>query len=176
MSKFKVYYTVSLLFFALGNAASATETASTCLPCEAIQHAANLAEIEKYLRQGNPKTVEQLDEEAKEWFSTFQEGGILFDGWKEISDKVINNVPENEKVHTKLQMLALGVRMGCEWSKENDIRRISTKMLKSWGSEIREAVKKRPTEIPQVIKKIEGEVDSLLLPESQTVVAENVKN
>lgn len=141
---------------------SATEMTSRCLSCEAIQHAANLAEIERYLQQGNPQTVDQLDEEARDWFSTFQEGGILFDGWKDISDKVINNVPDSEKVQTKLQMLALGVRMGCEWSKENDIRKISTKMLKNWGGEIREVVQKRPADIPSVINKIEEEVDALL--------------
>ena len=176
MSRLKLYCTVFILFFAQIRYVSATEIASICLPCEAIQHAANLAEIEKYLRQGNPKTVEQLDQDAKEWFSTFQEGGMLFDGWKEISNKVVKSVPENEKVRTKLQMLALGVRMGCEWSKKNDIRRISTKMLKSWGSEIRAVVKKSPAEIPKIIKKIEGEVDSLLVPESQAAMVENVSN
>jgi hypothetical protein len=142
--------------------APATEVTSNCLSCETIQHAVNLSEIERYLQQGNPQSVAQLDEEAREWFSTFQEGGIFFDGWKDISDKVINNVPESEKVQTKLQMLALGVRMGCEWSKENEIRKISTKMLKNWGQEIREVVKTRPTDIPHVINKIEGEVDALL--------------
>jgi hypothetical protein len=141
------------------------ETASTCLPCEAIQHAATLAEIEKYLEQSNPLTVAQLDKEAQKWFSTFQEGGMLFDGWKDISDKVINKVPEKAKVQTKLQMLALGVRMGCEWSKENDIRKISTKMLKNWGKEIRKVVDKSPHDIPVVIKRIECEVDALLFPE-----------
>lgn len=141
---------------------TATETPSRCLSCEASQHAVNLAELEQYLQQGSPKTVAELDEEARDWFGTFQEGGMLFDGWKDISDKVINNVPDSEKVQTKLQMLALGVRMGCEWSKENDVRRISTKMLKNWGREIREVVKKHPADIPHVINKIESEVDVLL--------------
>ena len=140
----------------------ATEMNSRCLSCEAVQHAANLAEIEKYLQQGNLRTVAELDEEARDWFGTFQEGGMLFDGWKDISDKVISNVPDSERVQTKLQMLALGVRMGCEWSKDNDIRKISTKMLKNWGNEIREVVKKRPADIPLVIDKIETEVDALL--------------
>ncbi len=141
------------------------ETASNCLPCEAIQHAATLAEIEKYLEQSNQLTVAQLDKEAQEWFSTFQEGGMLFDGWKDISDKVINKVPEKAMVQMKLQMLALGVRIGCEWSKENDVRKISTKMLKNWGKEIRKVVDKSPHDIPVVIKRIECEVDALLVPE-----------
>ena len=161
----RAYLTIAGLaaLVAIGHTtAPATEATSNCLSCETVQHAVNLSEIERYLQQGNSQSVAQLDEEAREWFSTFQEGGMLFDGWKDISDKVINNVPESEKVQTKLQMLALGVRMGCEWSKENDIRKISTKMLKNWGQEIREVVQTRPTDIPFVINKIEGEVDALL--------------
>ncbi len=161
----RAYFKIAgLLVFCLFSpvTVTATETTSRCLSCESIQHAVNLADIERYLQQGSPRTVAQLDEEAREWFSTFQEGGILFDGWKDISDKVINNVPDSEKVQTKLQMLALGVRMGCEWSKENDIRKISTKMLKGWGGEIREVVRKRPADIPHVIQRIEDEVDALL--------------
>lgn len=159
------YFTIAgliALSFVNPTIITATETPSRCLSCEAIQHAVNLAEIERYLQQGSPKTVAELDEEARDWFGTFQEGGMLFDGWKDISDKVINNVPDSKKVHTKLQMLALGVRMGCEWSKDNDIRKISTKMLKNWGSEIREVVKERPADIPHIINKIESEVDVLL--------------
>ena len=149
--------------FTLPLSASASETKSTCLSCEAVQHAAELSEIERYLQKSDMQSVEQLDEEAKEWFATFQEGGMLFDGWKDISDKVIATVPENEKLQTKLLMLALGIRMGCEWSKDNDIRKISTKMLKSWGKEIREVVANSPEKIPYVLKKIEGEVDELLI-------------
>ena len=145
------------------SAVSATERISTCLPCETVQHAAQLSEIEKYLQKSDMTTVEQLDDEAKEWFSTFQEGGMLFDGWKDISDKVVSTVPEAEKLQTKLLMLALGIRMGCEWSKDNDVRKISTKMLKNWGKEIREVVHKRPEKISYVLKKIEGEVDELLV-------------
>ena len=143
--------------------ALASETKSSCLSCEAVQHAAELSEIEKYLQKSDMQSVEQLDEEAKEWFATFQEGGMLFDGWKDISDKVVATVPENEKLQTKLLMLALGIRMGCEWSKDNDIRKISTKMLKSWGKEIREVVDNSPEKIPYVLKRIEWEVDELLI-------------
>ena len=161
------YLKISSLLFCVclyATPAISSETATNCRPCEAVQHAATLAEIEKYLEQSDPQTVAELDQEAKEWFSTFQEGGMLFDGWKDISDKVIKKVPEEAKVQTKLQMLALGVRMGCEWSKENDIRKISTKMLKNWGKEIRKVVEKSPHDIPLLIKRIESEVDALLFP------------
>ena len=135
----------------------------TCTTCEDIQHAANLAAIEKRLLQSNPQSIEELDEEAREWFSTFQEGGMLFDGWKEISDDVVQQVTDDKKIQTKVTMLALGIRIGCEWSKENDVRKISTTMLKKWGKQLRKTVADSPVRIPMVINSIEAEVDSLLL-------------
>lgn len=144
----------------------AEESKQRCFSCEAVQHAANLSVIEKYLQQSNPQTIEELNEEARGWFSTFQEGGMFFDGWKEISDDVVEKVPSEKKIRTKITMLALGVRIGCEWSKDNEIRRISTKMLKEWGGKLRDTVDKRPDNIPHVIRNIEAEVDTLLASQS----------
>ena len=83
--------------------------------------------------------------------------------WKEISDDVVQQVPEDAKLATKVTMLALGIRIGCEWSKENDVRKISTTMLKKWGKQLRKTVADAPVQIPTVITSIEAEVDSLLL-------------
>ncbi len=151
-----------VVFFTLFQA-NGYGSAKTCISCEDIQHAANLAAIEKRLLQSNPQSVEELDEEARQWFGKFQEGGMLFDGWKEISDDVVQQVPDDEKIKTKVTMLALGIRIGCEWSKENDVRKISTTMLKKWGKQLRKTVAKTPVQIPAVINAIEAEVDSLLL-------------
>ncbi len=151
-----------VLFFTLFQANS-YGSAKTCSSCEDIQHAANLAAIEKQLLQSNPQSIEELDEEAREWFGKFQEGGMLFDGWKEISNDVIQQVPDEKKIKTKVTMLALGIRIGCEWSKENDVRKISTTMLKKWGKQLRKTVADTPVQIPTVIKSIEDEVDALLL-------------
>jgi hypothetical protein len=138
-------------------------SAKICISCEDIQHAVNLSVIEKRLLQSNPQSVAELDEEAREWFGKFQEGGMLFDGWKEISNDVVQQVPDDEKIKTKVTMLALGIRIGCEWSKENDVRKISTTMLKKWGKQLRRTVADTPVQIPAVINSIEAEVDSLLL-------------
>ncbi len=145
---------------------TASQTEQRCFTCEAVQHAASLSVIEKRLQQSDPQTIEALNDEAKEWFATFQKGGMFFDGWKEISDDVVGKVPNEKKISTKIIMLALGVRIGCEWSKDNDIRKISTKMLKNWGGLLRETVDKRPGNIPHVIRDIETEVDTLLASQS----------
>ncbi|MCF8056208.1 MAG: hypothetical protein K9K37_06180 [Desulfocapsa sp.] len=141
----------------------ANGSTENCTPCEDIQHAADLSAIEKRLLPNHLESIEEMDEEAREWFGKFQEGGLLFDGWKEISDEVVKRVPDDQKIKTKVTMLALGVRIGCEWSKENDVRKISTDMLKKWGKQLRKTVADSPVKIPTVINSIEAEVDSLLL-------------
>ena len=155
------FFSIGLLFVLfLDNGYASAEN---CISCEDIQHASTLSSIEKRLLQSNPQSIEELDEEAREWFGKFQEGGMLFDGWKEISNDVVRQVPDDEKITTKVTMLALGIRIGCEWSKENDVRKISTTMLKKWGKVLRRTVADTPKQIPIVINSIEAEVDSLLL-------------
>lgn len=151
-----------LLTMLLGSSGYAEELAQRCIPCETSQHAADLASIEKYLQQSDLQTLESLDEEARAWFSKFQEGGMLFDGWQEISGDVVAKVPQEKKIRTKITLLALGMRIGCEWSKENDIRKISTQKLKEWGGALRKTVNEYPVNIPSVIQNIELEVDTLL--------------
>lgn len=149
-----------LLLLFLGQAQGQS---TNCLPCEDLQHAATLAAIEKRLSQAQNNSLELLDEEAKNWYAKFQKGGLFFDGWKEISQDVVAKVPDEEKVKTKVTMLALGVRIGCEWSKENDIRKISTEMLQNWGKQLRKTVEDSPDSLLAVINTIEFEVDQLLL-------------
>ena len=134
-----------------------------CLPCEDLQHSASLSAIEKRLSQANDNSLQALDKEAKDWYAKFQKGGLFFDGWKEISEDVVAKVPNEKKITTKVTMLALGVRIGCEWSKENDVRKISTDMLQVWGKQLRKTVENSPHSLLVVITSIESEVDALLL-------------
>lgn len=162
----KLFAFLLLIFFSMVLPAGAVETEKRCFSCEAVQHAANLSVMEKHLQQSDPQTVEELNKEAREWFAKFQEGGMFFDGWKEISSDVVSKVPDEKRISTKIAMLALGIRIGCEWSKDNDIRKISTQMLKEWGGQLRDTVEARPDKIPGVIRIIESEVDTLLAQQS----------
>ena len=155
-----LFSNVSLLMFFL---VQAQGKSNNCLPCENLRHAVNLAAIEKRLSQASDTSLQALDEEAKDWYATFQKGGLFFDGWQEISEDVVAMVPDEKKLKTKVTMLALGVRIGCEWSKENDVRKISTKMLQEWGKQLRKTVEHSPDSLSVVITSIESEVDALLL-------------
>jgi len=136
--------------------------AKECRPCRDVQSAANLASIEKRLRELSLNSSQNLDEEAKDWYAKFQKGGLFFDGWQEISDDVVSKIPSEKKYKIKITMLALGVKIGCEWSKENDVRKISTDMLQEWGKKIRKTTSDSPDHLIAVISSIEHEVNELL--------------
>jgi hypothetical protein len=142
--------------------AHAQENITNCLSCKDTQHAANLAAIEKRLMQANDDSLQSMNKEARSWYSKFQEGGWLFDGWQEISDNVVAKVPQENKIKTKVTMQSLGVKIGCEWSKENAVRKISTEMLKDWGKRLRKSVSDSPDNLVVVINSIESEVNELL--------------
>ncbi len=150
-----------LIFFFSTHVQSATRD---CYSCQDIQHAANLSAIEKRMLEVNSiESLEELDDEARNWYVKFQKGGMFFDGWQEISEDVVAKVPDEEKLRTKVTMMALGVKIGCEWSKENDVRKISTSMLQDWGKQLSSTVDDSPDNLLVVINSIEYEVNELLL-------------
>ncbi len=94
----------------------------------------------------------QLSPEEKEWYITFQEGTFYVQGWKEITAEILKKVPHKQlkgKLHQSLQ--SLGKKIGCEWSKNNDIRKIDNDMLEQWGDILKTAAKETPNRLPQVI-------------------------
>ncbi|WP_339138347.1 MAG: hypothetical protein WGN25_08795 [Candidatus Electrothrix sp. GW3-4] len=106
---------------------------------------------------------EQLSEDEKEWFTTFQEGTFYVQGWKEITSEILDKITqENEKKKLRRSLDLLGIRIGCEWSKSNDIRKINTDMLEQWGSELQKTAEKNPDELPVVIADIRQKVFNLV--------------
>lgn len=138
-------------------------TTSRCRTCEDIlQHAAGLSAMEQHLMEENNDPLQAMDKKARNWYAKFQKGGLFYDGWQEISEKVIANVPEQTKGKIEIVMLELGVKIGCEWSKENEIRKISTAMLRGWGKQLRKTISDSPAQLPILLSSIKSEVDGLI--------------
>lgn len=105
----------------------------------------------------------QLSEEEKEWFTTFQEGTFYTQGWQEITTEILEKIPqESEKETLRESLDRLGIRIGCEWSKDNEVRKINTDMLETWGSLLQEVAEKDPKELPVVIADIQQKVFELV--------------
>ncbi|MCW5201387.1 hypothetical protein VU11_01895 [Desulfobulbus sp. US2] len=106
---------------------------------------------------------EELSEDEKEWFTTFQEGTFYVQGWKEITTGILEKIQqERKKEEIQRSLNHLGIRIGCEWSKKNDVRKIDTDMLEQWGSELQKAAEDNPNKLPIVIANIQQKVFELV--------------
>jgi hypothetical protein len=124
----------------------------------------SLAGLQTATASGPPPhfNVDALNTEERDWLERFYKGTILCDGWNEISRKILVSMPQEYRAEKKEMLEELGLKIGLEWSRANDVRRIDTKMLRSWGSELKKASTKGPVVISQVLAGINSEVDTLL--------------
>ena len=109
-----------------------------------------------------PLTPDRLSPEEQKWFRIFQEGTFLIDGWQAITEELLASTPENLREHQKKRLDQLGLKIGLEWSKDNDIRRVDTRMLQQWGKALKKTAKKNPKQLPEVIVSIDQEVNNIL--------------
>ena len=142
----------ALLFFSI----------SPCSASHALAEHIDTKTPDKYCAIPLPDP-EQLSEDEKEWFATFQEGTFYVQGWKAITSKILEKIQqEGEKQKLRRSLNHLGIRIGCEWSKSNDIRKINTDMLEQWGSELEKTAEERPDKLPLLIADISQKVFELV--------------
>jgi hypothetical protein len=113
-------------------------------------------------RQVTVISVDKLSPEEKEWFAKFQEGTLFVQGWKGITADILTKTPEDLQEEQRLALETLGTRIGCEWSKDNEIRKIDNDMLKQWGKQLKQTVIDNPHQVSQVIAEINQRVAMLL--------------
>ena len=79
----------------------------------------------------------QSETEYLGWVLSFYQGNLAYQsGWQDIQGYVYE-APAPEAEQELLEQLSLlGIAIGSEWSKHNDVRRIDTRMLSLWGSSI----------------------------------------
>lgn len=103
-----------------------------------------------------------ISAEERKWYKTFQEGNMLADGWVDISKDILAKLPAAEQPQHQKSLLQLGDKIGREWAKKNDSRKIDTDMLKKWGKELKDASKKNPEALTLAISSIDRQVDGIL--------------
>lgn len=79
----------------------------------------------------------QSEAEYLGWVLSFYQGNLAYQsGWQDIQGYVYE-APAPEAGQELLDQLSLiGIAIGSEWSRHNDIRQIDTRMLSLWGSTI----------------------------------------
>jgi hypothetical protein len=111
----------------------------------------------------SPEILKGLNDEQRKWYEKFNEGVLFFDGWRSISQNILSHFPPEKKDEVRKYIQRLGILIGTEWSKENDVRCIDNKKLGEWGDRIKSAIRKESTErLTMVLKSINDEVECLL--------------
>jgi hypothetical protein len=108
------------------------------------------------------QAAEQLSAREKAWFDTFQKGTLYARGWRDISSELVAKAPAEIKSDLQQRLETLGLKIGREWSKSNDIRKIDSSMLRQWGDMLQQAAERQPEHIPQVVAKLDQKVVALL--------------
>ncbi|WP_153305735.1 hypothetical protein [Desulfogranum mediterraneum] len=103
-----------------------------------------------------------LSADEKYWFVKFQEGNMLVDGWQEIATEVLAKIPSAKQGRQRDLLVTLGTKIGLEWCKDNDIRKVDNSMLQSWGKQLKQTAKKDPARLEVVLVAINEKVDALL--------------
>lgn len=106
--------------------------------------------------------ISDMTKEEQEWFITFLEGNFFADGWEQISSDILLSTMEQERNLMQTKLHELGFKIGSEWCKDNDTRKIHTSMLKKWGRELRYTASETPHLLTEVIHRINEEVDELI--------------
>jgi hypothetical protein len=104
----------------------------------------------------------QLSAEEKKWFTRFQEGTMLVQGWQQITEDILAKTPREYQEDQRKSLELLGYRIGYEWSRNNKVRKIDNKMLRQWGRLLKKTARKDPRLIKEVIDDIDQTVASLL--------------
>lgn len=103
-----------------------------------------------------------LSSEERQWFVKFLEGTFFADGWHEISNNILVKLPVHERSVKQQKLNELGNKIGREWCRDNDTRKIDTGMLKKWGHLLKSTAKDEPHLLATVIEHIDGEVESII--------------
>lgn len=106
--------------------------------------------------------LSDLSPEERQWFIKFIEGTFYADGWQEIADDILVQLPDDLRRQKELKLNELGNKIGREWCKDNNVRKIDTSMLKKWGYLLKSTAQEDPHLLANLIDHIDGEVDSLI--------------
>lgn len=106
--------------------------------------------------------VSDMSDDERDWFFTFLKGTFFCDGWELISSEILMNTLADEREQQQRRLDNLGYKIGREWSKGNDKRKIHTTMLRKWGSELKDTAEESPYLLTEVLERIDQEVDELL--------------
>jgi rubrerythrin len=98
----------------------------------------------------------------REWYRKFQKGTFLIKGWQPRQKEILKTLPETEKNHAGDLLEKLGEKIGKEWAKNSQERRIDTPALQKWGKRLSQSQAEGPDALMAEIRQLDRKVDDML--------------
>ena len=117
---------------------------------------------ETVIRETHNSIIERLSPEEKKWFARFQKGTFFAKGWQGISADILEKTPDELRPQQRVALESLGYKIGSEWSKDNEVRKIDTDMLRQWADQLKTIAGQDPTLLPRLIAELDQQVAMLL--------------
>ena len=102
------------------------------------------------------------NKDQQEWYKKFYEGTFLVKGWKSRMNDVLKGLSPEDKGEMGGLLETLGKKIGMEWAKPNDVRKIDTAQLQQWGKDLQMARQKGSKTLASRIRQLNDEVDKKL--------------
>lgn len=110
-------------------ASCAVDTASDwpqSLPPRHLFVAAYEADADNQLRQTR--------QEYLDWIVTFYQGSMLYrTGWENVEGLVLAQSEQGQRAQIIRELRQMGIAVGSEWAKDNEVRLIDNRLLSLWG-------------------------------------------
>lgn len=106
---------------------------------------------------------QMANKDQREWYKKFYEGTFLVKGWKSRMNEILKGLPAEDRGEMGQQLEDLGRKIGMEWSRPNDVRKIDTAHLQRWGNDLKSAKQKGSKALADRIKQLSREVDKALV-------------
>lgn len=96
------------------------------------------------------------------WVKRYYLGSVIYPlGWNRMTEMLTDTLENiNEKEEIRRRMYTLGVTICLEWAKNNDVRKIDSAAIATWGNALQTATELREQSV--FISKVENDVQALL--------------
>jgi putative sterol carrier protein len=98
----------------------------------------------------------------EEWYRTFYEGTFFVKGWKHRMKEILQMIQPDDRERIAELLEGLGRKIGYEWAKDNNVRRIDSAMLKQWGGDLHMAGERGADVLIEKIRTLSNEVEKIL--------------
>lgn len=94
------------------------------------------------------------------WITRFYEGFNMVPGWLDMMEQVRERIPAARWRAVQPRLWQLGQRIGSEWAKDNEVRKLNTRSAAVWRDALLEALSQ--DDLEHYLDRLDADVSALL--------------